>query len=409
MIDVKQANEFISKNIISISEKTVSLEDSLGKILAVDIFATRDLPPFNRVAMDGIALSSSAISNLNDGKLTLKIEDIQAAGDEQKQLKDITKGCLEAMTGATLPVNCDIVIPYEMLEIVGKENAKIATFTGEIKTLARFKNIHRQASDLSKGELVLEKGTLINATIIGILASEGIPKVQVKYAPKIAIISTGSELIAIDEDILPHQIHISNNYTLKAELLSFGFSNTTQYHIADNPELLYLEMKKIIAENDLVLLTGGVSKGKFDYVPDILQKLSVAKVFHKVSQRPGKPLWFGVCEKGQGSVVVFGLPGNPVSALVNLRRHIIPHLISENISQLKLATDFDFKKKLTYFLPVKVEITKGNLQVTPVQTNGSGDYQTLKNSTGFVELKAEQQYFDKDELVNYYPWGKKCL
>ncbi len=419
MINVEQADNYISDNIKLVKGKLVKLKDSLGKVLAIDIYAKRDLPPFNRVAMDGIAISTDAINIIPNittpsESTFFTIEDIQAAGEPQKELKQTTKSCLEAMTGAILPTNCNIVIPYEMLTIDYSSNDKKAIFNGDISKLKSFQNIHKKGSDLSKGDLILKKGTLINATIIGILASEGISQVSVEYSPKIAIISTGSELIELNEIPLSHQIHISNNYALSAELSSFGFNNISQFHIADNKELLYSRLKDIVSTNDIVLLTGGVSKGKFDYVPDILARLNINKVFHKVSQRPGKPLWFGVHgnnDNKEKKVVVFGLPGNPVSALINLRRHIIPHLTSEinSITKVKISQSFSFRKQLTCFLPVKIELVNGELLVTPTQTNGSGDYQTLKNSTGFIELDKGKQEFNKNELVNYYSWGKLCL
>lgn len=400
MLNIEAANKLIADS-FTISQRTVPILQSLGKILAEDVYVKRDLPPFNRVAMDGIAI------NYLESKEYLKtnpfnIEGIQGAGEPQKTLSDPKAGCLEVMTGAVLPMNCDLVIPYEWIKI----EAKMAFITEEGIDLNPMLNIHIKGSDLKQGELALSKGQFINSSVIGIIASEGMPFVKVSSAPRIAIISTGDELVQIDKEPEDHQIYMSNQYTLKAELESFGHKTIETYHIADDEKVLFNELEKILEINDLILITGGVSKGKFDYVPKVLSDLSVKKVFHKVTQRPGKPLWFGKGEKGQ---LVFGLPGNPVSALVNLRRHVIPYLTNEHRIKVRLKEEVVFDKALTYFQQVKIEFEEGEFRAKPIKGNGSGDYYSLKDSSGFIELAKDQNTFGTNESYDYYPWGKTCL
>ncbi len=400
MLDLQAANKLIADS-FSVPVKTVPIEQSLGKILAEDIFVKRDLPPFDRVAMDGIAINSKdSGDHYKTGSFS--IEEVQAAGEPQKTLENTNSGCLEVMTGAVLPLNCDLVIPYEMTNI---ENES-ASIIDPDQAFSPLQNIHLMGSDLKKGELALSKGQPITSSVIAIIASEGMPFVKVYSAPRIAIISTGDELVEIDKKPEAHQIYMSNLYTLKAELRSFGHRSVETHHLLDDEASLFKSLKKILEENDLLLITGGVSKGKFDYIPKVLSDLKVKKIFHKVAQRPGKPLWFGSGEQGQ---LVFGLPGNPVSSLVNLRRHVIPYLTREPILKVKLKEEVSFKKAMTFFQPVLLELVEGSYIARPIKGNGSGDYYSLKDSSGFIELPSDKNTFGNDELYDYYPWGKTCL
>lgn len=401
MITTTEANDLVRLYIDNTKTEFVSLEKARGRTLAEDVYSKRDLPPFDRVAMDGIAISSDLAKKFNP-KLSFRIEDIQAAGDSQKILKDKKNGCLEAMTGAILPENADMVIPYEQLNI--EDN--IAHIRLENPAIQPFKNIHKQGSDLKAGERVLEKGQKISSPVIAILASEGISKVKVFWSPQIAIISTGSELVKLNETPDRHQIYMSNSYALKSELENFGYDKINIMHIADNEQSLFHKLQDILNNHDMILLTGGVSKGKFDYVPQVLSDLKVSKIFHKVAQKPGKPLWFGT---GPQKQIVLGLPGNPVSCLMNLRRYVIPNLIKEKLINVHLKEEVAFKKAMTLFQAVKIEHIEGVYWATPILGNGSGDYLSLKKSDGFLELAPELETYTVGSTFTFYPWGKTCL
>lgn len=345
--------------------------------------ADRDYPPFHRVMMDGIAVSYDSFLK---GDRYFQIEGVCAAGEPVKKLKS---GCLEVMTGAPLPVGSDLVIQYEHLKI---EN-KIATITVDAPR-NRFDSVHLEGSDCKKGDVVLTKNLLLNGPHAGIISSMG--ESLVPYSPKVMIISTGNELVEVDP--LPHQIRRSNVYALKTSLELFGYHDIAQTHLNDDPILVADHYNKHADNFDLLIYSGGVSKGKFDYLPSVWADMGVTKYFHEVSQRPGKPLWFGVDEKRKTTVI--GLPGNPVSSLVCLHRYF---LLNRKI-QVKLTKDITFKKPLTYFVPVKIEFIGAEIHATPLDVKNSGEFTALAGSDGFIELPKDQDQFLTGEVFNFFSW-----
>lgn len=399
MISVSDAQKFIFDHIPSVKTESISIDCSHGRILKEKIKAQRNQPPFHRVCMDGIGI---VFNQLNQDNQSFIIEDLQKAGDFQKVLSN-PKSCMEVMTGATLPVGIDTVIRYEDLNI---ENGT-ATIIKGVKISPK-QNIHFEGSDHLKEDLLLKEDVILKSSHIGILASEGKKEVTVSILPKVAIISTGDELVDIDETPLPHQIRRSNSYTLKSELQNFGFNDVTTFHLKDDEKTLYSSLEKILNDFPFVVLSGGVSMGKFDFIPSVLSDLKVKKVFHKVKQRPGKPFWFG---QGTNQQMVFGLPGNPVSCLVNLRRYVIPALFKYMGLELEssfavLKESISFKKSLTYFPAVKTSFSKEGIQLAmPIKSNGSGDYFSLHQSDGILELPSDKEIFNEGEAYPFYRWG----
>ena len=394
MLTVKEAWTLVEKEFQSLMTEEVNLADSIGRILSEDLFADRDGPPFDRVMMDGIAISSEQLNH----KRSFKIESIAKAGDPQVKCKNKTNA-VEVMTGAPLPIGCDTVIRYEDLKI---ENG-IAVVDPIVKSVIQ--NIHFKGSDFKSQQKIVDTGLLIHAPMIGILASSGKSKVRVNKIPQIAIVSTGDELVDVDQTPLDHQIRRSNLYALDALLTSFGFKSNKLVHLPDDKNLIFETLKHLLDEVDVLILSGGVSEGKYDYIPAALADLKVEKIFHNVSQRPGKPLWFG--KKDQK--LVFALPGNPVSCLVCLRRYFIEAYCSENIiskASLKviLASDVKVKGERVFFQPVRLENYEGKILAHSIEGNGSGDYLTLKDSDGFVELDPAINPFKKNQVVNYFSW-----
>lgn len=345
-----------------------------------EIRADRPYPPFHRVMMDGIALR---YSDFQEGKRSFKVTGICPAGEPAKTL---TEGCMEVMTGAPLPVGADLVIQYEHLKI---ENG-MATITVELER-KQFENIHAEGSDCKKGEIVLTKNQVWNGPHVGIAASMGASSFS--RHPRVMVISTGDELV--DDHPLPHQIRRSNAYAIQASL---GFPVSLD-HLSDDPKVVadhYLENAHLY---DLLVYSGGVSKGKFDYLPNVWADLGVTKHFHEVSQRPGKPLWFGVDEKRKTAVL--GLPGNPVSSLVCLHRYLIPG----RKMYARLSKEVVFKKALTYFLPVKIESTEeGILIAHPLDIKNSGEFTALSGSDGFIELPRDKEVFKVNEPYRFFSW-----
>lgn len=396
MITAKDAFTAIMSRSLSKNVETVLLSEALGRTLAQDVFADIDQPPFNRVAMDGIAINSSLLKETT----TFKILKTVAAGAASPSLPS-GPVCYEIMTGAVLPSGSDMVIRYEDIKI----EDGVAHVVTSFDKLSR--NYHEQGSDYKKGDKVLSPGIRIKSTTTAILASVGCTEVKVLALPRVAILSTGDELVDIHQIPAPEQIRWSNGISLRQELISFGFTDVTFQKLKDDEDEIRNTLQEKLETSDVVLLTGGVSAGKFDFVPRLLKECGVKEVFHKVSQRPGKPLWFGETSRG---TLVFGLPGNPVSCLVNLRKYVVPFLLNNGTGKSYLPTatlseEVKFNKNLTYYCLVKVQHEDGKLMATPIKGNGSGDLYQLRDSDGFIELRPEEAPFISGHQGQVYLWG----
>ena len=389
LIKVKEALEIVVNNSQNFGIEEVDFLNSSGRILKENILADRDFPPFDRVSMDGIAISSAAF---NSGQRTFKIEGIQAAGSEQLTLQN-AGNCLEAMTGAVLPKNTDAVIQYELLTI---ENG-IATIN--LEAVKSFQNIHLKGTDKKQGDLLVKENTLISPAEIGVFATVGKSVVKVAKQPKVIIVSTGNELVEVDENPADHQIRRSNVFTMVSLLEKLQIKAET-LHILDDKQVLLTQIESLLKNYDVLIFSGAVSKGKFDFIPEVLNEMGVKKLFHEVKQRPGKPFWFGKKNKK----VVFAFPGNPVSTFVNCVKYFYPwHYKSvglnfENQHQAILSEDFYFKPELTYFLQVKLNQVEGKLWATPISGKGSGDLANLAEADAFLELPDNRSNFTKGEV-----------
>ena len=243
---------------------------------------------------------------------------------------------------------------------------------------------------------------------IAIIASCGLTEVDVARRPVVRVISTGNELVAPGEPIEAHQIRLSNGPAIKALLGQHGYADCAHRHLVDDREILRDGIASHLGEADVLILIGGVSTGKADYVPEVLADLRVTVEFHRISQRPGKPMWFGMGPNGQA---VFALPGNPVSTLVCCRQYVIPALarasgIPDTLPEFAaLAQDVAFRPALTCFMPVRlISNTAGQILAMPVPTNTSGDFASLSRTDGCVELSLEQSDFPAGTAVPLHRW-----
>jgi molybdopterin molybdotransferase len=392
MVTVSEASATILGHLFNPVKRNVSIAECLGKVLGEAVLADRDFPPFNRVSMDGVAIQ---YNEWLTGRRSFAIQGVQAAGEEQKSLADQTF-CLEVMTGAMVPAGCDTVIRYEDVTI--KEN----TATINVESLAQGESIHKQSADARKDEILLEPGLTISPAEVALLSSVGKSSVTVLEFPRAAIISTGDELVEIDQIPKPYQIRRSNTYALQAAMRGMGWE-ATAFHLADEKESMTKTLATIAGAFDVLILSGGVSKGRFDFVPEVLEATGIKKVFHQVSQRPGKPFWFGKSATGK---IAFALPGNPVSTFMCFYKYIKPWAlksvgITEAPSFARLAADFSFPQKLTLFLQVSVRNEGGIFVAYPMAGGGSGDFANLKNVTGFLELPLEKNDFKAGEVFPY--------
>jgi molybdopterin molybdotransferase len=370
-----------------------------GAVLAQSVRAERDQPPFDRVTMDGIAFASRS---WRAGRRSFRVAGIQAAGQPPLQLAD-PADCFEAMTGAVLPRGCDCVVPVERLEIADG----VATVTDGVD-VEPFLNVHTRGLDCREGDMLLARGTRLAAPELAVLASAGLPRAAVHADPRILIIATGDELVAPDEPIADWQVRRSNSYALRGALNLHGFHRVAEDHLPDAPDVLAERLAVHLTTHDVLVLTGGVSMGRFDHVPSTLRALGVSEVLHKVAQRPGMPMWFGIGPAGQ---TVFGLPGNPVSALVCLLRYVAPVLLAMMRARpavqeaVALGAAFQVKPALWYFLPVQFERSPAlGLVAMPRPTRGSGDFISLLGTDGFVELPPGPREYPPGYLAPLYRW-----
>lgn len=397
MISVQQAWHIIQNQTRDYGTEEAAFEQSLGRVLAEDILADRDMPPFNRVTMDGIAISYSAFA---DGLRTFTIAGTQAAGDKPLALPD-TAHCIEIMTGAVLPGSVDTIIRYEDVLITGNEAEVL------VETIEQGQNIHYRGKDKQQGDVVAAKGQLISPALISIIASVGKTKVLVKKVPRIVIISSGDELVDVHETPSDYQIRKSNSYTIRAVLQQKGV-DADMIHIPDDAEVTRTEISRCLLNYDVILLSGGISMGKFDYIPHALEEVGVAKLFHKVRQRPGKPFWFGADEEG---VLVFAFPGNPVATFMCMHRYFLPWLhqtlgLDTHARYAALSEDFAFEPDLQYFLQVKTTMAAdGRLIASPIAGNGSGDFANLADTDAFLELPSDRTDFEAGEVFRLWSFG----
>ncbi len=305
------------------------------------------------------------------------------------------------MTGAALDTTLDTVIRYEDISI---ENS-IATIQIDVK---KGQNIHLKGRDKKAGETLVEPNQLISPAILGIAGSVGKTKLLVKRLPKIVIISTGDELVPASETPTEFQLRQSNGITIQSVLKKFKI-DADVLHLNDDYELIKSQLTRCIDQYDVLLMSGGVSMGKFDFLPQVCEELNIEKLFHKIKQRPGKPFWFG---KSENQKLVFAFPGNPVSVFMCLHRYFIPWLekslqIPQNTHHYAvLREDIIFEPALQFFQQVKLEIsTEGVLVATPVNTNGSGDFSHLAETNAFIELPLDQNTFRKGEIFKVWRYN----
>lgn len=370
------------------------LDQCTGRILRQDVYAERDNPPFDRVCMDGIAVSSAVLAT---GKRQFAIEALQPAGAPPLTL-EIAENAIEVTTGAMLPGGTDCVIPWEQYDVADG----IVSLKGDVK-YEPFRNVQRRGEDSRPDVPMLTAGIRVGPTDIAVLASAGLATVAVSRQPSFLVVSTGDELIEPGQPIAAHQVRRSNAYAIASALHSRGFERIAGDHIRDDEAILSERLYQHLNTCDALILSGGVSHGKFDLVPKVLKQLCVQQVFYEIAQRPGMPMWFGVGPTGQ---MVFGLPGNPVATLACLVRYVIPAALTamglrnRPPERVTLTAPFSPGRTVTQFVPVTVVSS----QATPRPTKGPGDFLGLTGSDGFVELPPQSGDFPAGFAATLYRW-----
>ncbi len=401
MLTPTEAEKIIRDCVVGFHREDCPLAHAHGRVLRTDLTADRDLPPYDRVTMDGFALRRAA---LEAGQTKYRVEAMQAAGMRAFKLSRAPDACIEVMTGAVLPDGADVVVPYEETS----RDGPIVTLHAAATALPAGHAIHGRGSDHRAGEVILRAGTRLSAREIALAAACGHGVLTVTQLPKIAVVATGDELVEVGMPVAAHQIRRSNDYALRAALIAAGYPNVARFHLRDVPHEIEHLLWHIIAEYDAVVLMGGVSKGKFDHLPTELERQEVKKRFHGIAQRPGKPMWFGVSAR---HTLVFALPGNPVSCYTCLHRYVLPALAQgmglapKPPERAALGAPVTFKPKLAYLLPVTLSSgPHAELLGTPAPTNTSGDFASLVGTDGFVELPADRTEFPAGTIAPLWRW-----
>ena len=394
------AREAIDARLARLPTESRSLIECIGQILREDVYAERDNPPFDRVCMDGIAIRSDAY---NRGVRRFTIQATQAAGSPALTLSNVD-GAIEVMTGAMMPRGTDCVIPLEEYDVDTDTTVSLKDkASGEPN-----RNVQRRGSDSKPGVPMLKAGTRLGAPEIGVVASAGRATVSVSRQPSFMVISTGDELVEPGQPILEHQVRRSNAYVVMGALRKQGFQKVRDDHIVDSENVLHERLSQHLAERDVLVLSGGVSKGKFDLVPKVLKSLQVEEVFYQVAQRPGMPMWFGIGPNGQA---VFGLPGNPVSTLMCLMRYVVPAIdtamgVSATVVETAaLAEPIKRGRPTASFVPVEIHHgARGLCSAVPRMPNGSGDFLALAGTAGFIELPPSTEGYPEGFVADLYRW-----
>jgi len=387
MILFEEALEIISKSAVSLASETVRLEDCPGRVLAVDVYSDMDMPPFDKSAVDGYACRR------RDLEKELKILEIIAAGKAPEKFVGAGE-CSKLMTGGMMPQGADTVIMIEDVEVTGPDTIRfIASHTAP--------NFCPRAEDIRQGEKVLVKGTLIRPQEIAILASFGCAYPEVIKQPRIGIISTGDELVEPSETPNPSQIRNSNAWQLLAQARGAG-CKARYFGIARDSEEATLQIiQYAAAESDIVILTGGISVGDFDFVPAVIQQAGFDIKFRSMAVQPGKPVIYAT----RGTQYLVALPGNPVSSFVQfemLVKHLIKLLTGNSGAemQLKVPMGITYTRKRTSrkaFFPVYLS-SEGTAM--PVEYHGSAHIHSYIHAQGIVTIEIGENEIKKGTLVD---------
>jgi molybdopterin molybdotransferase len=385
MISVKAAKDLISENITPLIPVAIALSQASGHILAADVYARFDIPAFRQSSMDGYALKFA------DYEKELELIGEMAAGTPTN-LTIKAGETSRIFTGAPLPDGADTVVMQEKITRTGD---KITLQDANLKPGA---NVRAIGSEIASGALAMEKGDLLSPAAVGFLAGIGITDVLVFPLPQIAIIVTGKELQKPGETLAFGQVYESNSYSLSAALKAEGITNITVYEADDDLNILQNVLQKALNQNDMVLLTGGVSVGDYDFVIEAASRCGVKQVFHKVKQKPGKPLYFGTYIRK----LIFGLPGNPSSVLSCYYNYVLPSIKalsqkSNTVTEVKAVLTHAYTKPagLTHFLKGKYE----NGKVSPLGAQESYRLSSFAQSNCLICLNEMQEDFEKGETV----------
>jgi molybdopterin molybdotransferase len=403
MISAKRALEIICSNIKTVDLEKVDIFSSLGRILAQNIKSKDNIPPFDNSAMDGFALNSRDTkgASLKRPIILKVIADIPAGERLKRRIRKME--AVRIMTGAELPLGSDCVIKVEDIEEINSQYIKIS------RCIKKGENVRYKGEDVKKEEQVLTKGMKIGPAQVGMLAALGIKKIKVYRRIKVGILSTGDELIELGRRLIKGKVRNSNSYSLYAAVLNSGSLPYNLGIVPDNKEKIKRKIKEAIKLNlDILLISGGVSVGEYDYVKEALSELHAEFKFWRLRIRPGKPFLFTVLNKeNQDKILIFGLPGNPVSSLICFEEFVKPCIMWMSgvkyfrYRQIYAVSEEEIKKKkgLRYFFRVKLEEKNNRIFAKLTGPQGSGILKSLVSADGIMVVPEEITKIKKGDRV----------
>ena len=395
MLTIEEALKLVVEQARPLPPRRMPLSEAAGSVLAEDITSEVNSPPYDKALMDGYAVRSA------DREPQRQVLEEIAAGDVPRL--PLTPGTASRiMTGAPMPEGADAVVPIEITEMISESVVSIQKVD-----IAPGKNLLRMGTSLRVGDAVLKKGTKLRPIEIAVLAEIGRGTVTAIPRPKLAVLPTGNELVPVGERPAAGQIRNSNGPMLLASATSAD-ANAVELGIArDNHDELAGWIEKGLSA-DILVLSGGVSAGKFDLVPQVLAELGVEQVFHKIALRPGKPLWFGIRDDNDRRVLVFALPGNPVSSLVCFELFVRPAIeilagrgFTEWATiQGKLTHDYDHAGGRAACLPARLSTSGQDVEMLP--WHGSADIASLAEANALALFPVEMRQFEPGAVISVF-------
>jgi molybdopterin molybdotransferase len=398
MLTVKEAQSIINSYSCFLGTEEVDIDHAFNRILAEDIYTDRDYPPFNRSAMDGFAIKSADINDKQINEFEV-IEDLFAGDIAAKEMQ--SGQCIRIMTGAPVPSSANAVIRVE--DTVNQPG----TMHTKLNIIKPWQNISLKGEDINRSEMLVRKNQVINPTILGALAVAGKYKMKVHKLPSVGIVSTGNEIMNIKNPVKPYQIRDSNSHTLKGFFKQYGIGNIETLLLPDKKEELKNGIGKLL-DKDILILSGGVSKGDADFIPEVLAFLGVKEVFHRVQIKPGNPLWFGITSTGKA---VFALPGNPFSVQVAFKVFIEPYLRKCFALEPMALLYFPLlglknkKTKFDEYFPCRLISENNSTGLLPIDFNGSGDITASIHSDGIGLHLSGEETINEQSLIPFLLWN----
>ena len=390
-VDVSKAKELLKGLAISPKSHIIPLSQAVGKFTSNPVFAPMNVPSFDNSGMDGYAF---AWDDLGESRKLAQV--VQAGVNPDFTLEKGT--AVRIFTGAPVPRGADTVVQQEWVTVIGD------TIFFELEKLVKGMHVRKAGSQCQTGELILNSGTQVTPGTIGLLASLGIEQVEVISSPSLSIILTGDEIIEIGQALQPGQIYNANGPALIAYLSQMGITEVKVLKVKDEKSEVTRVIGEALEASDVVLLTGGISVGDYDFVKGSLAENGVLQLFYKVKQKPGKPIFAGV----KGEKMIFALPGNPASVLTCFIQYVKPFLLRllgnpdawNAPVYFPIASDFNKKAPLTFFLKAKLD--NGRVIILPAQE--SFNLLSFGIADGVVEIPQELEHVEAGSLVAFYPW-----